>query len=447
MADSLTPPQGQFIVFQSSDGKAQVECRFEADTLWLNLNQISTLFDRDKSVISKHLKNIYAEGELEQNSTVANYATVQIEGNRRIKREIDYYHLDVVLAVGYRVRSKQGTQFRQWATRTLQEYLTKGFVMDDERLKNPENSQYFDELLNRIRDIRSSEKIFWRKVCDIYATSIDYDGSSQTSMQFFAQVQNKIHWAAHGHTAAELIFKRVDGDKPHMGLTNYKGQEPTRKEVITAKNYLSEQELETLNRLVNSYLEFAELQARRGKLMKMADWANKLDDFLKLSDFDILTQSPVADYENAQADENGNMSAVKTAEPVAMDVSPYQGNTVYVITSGYEDHVISNEFTLESSDNNTKQVTLTPVDSTVMSKGYDALGSGSTITADLYAGDQNVLVTRNDKTNFQMLIVRDKDLADKMVEFSAQGFKHLEGECGLDEDGDVIWCGEEDDDE
>ncbi|MGL5007991.1 MAG: virulence RhuM family protein [Plesiomonas sp.] len=300
MSNELTPPQGQFILYQSDDGTTRVECLFEADTLWLTLTQLASLFGRDKSVISKHLKNIYADGELAQNSTVANYATVQTEGTREVERNLEYYNLEAILAVGYRVRSKQGTQFRQWATRTLQEYLTKGFVMDDDRLKNPENSQYFDELLNRIRDIRSSEKIFWRKVCDIYATSTDYDGSAQTSMQFFAQVQNKMHWAAHGHTAAELVFNRVDGDKPHMGLTSYKGKEPTRKEVVTAKNYLSEQELDTLNRLVNSYLEFAELQARQGKRMKMIDWATKLDDFLKLSDFNILTHAGKISAEQAK---------------------------------------------------------------------------------------------------------------------------------------------------
>lgn len=291
MSDELMPEQGQFILYQSDDGTTKVECLFQSDTIWLTLNQMAALFGRDKSVISKHLKNIYEDGEIVQNATVANYATVQIEGSRQVERNLEHYNLDAILAVGYRVRSKQGIQFRQWATKTLTEYLRKGFVMDDERLKKPENSQYFDELLNRIRDIRSSEKIFWRKVCDIYATSIDYDGSAQTSMQFFAKVQNKMHWAAHGHTAAELIFKRVDGDKPHMGLTSYKGNEPTRKEVVTAKNYLSEQELDTLNRLVTSYLEFAELQARQGKLMKMTDWAAKLDDFLKLSDFDILTHA------------------------------------------------------------------------------------------------------------------------------------------------------------
>lgn len=284
-------PQGQFIIFDSGDGRSQIECRFEGENLWLSQQLIAELYQKNVRTINEHLVNIYGEGELEQNATIRNFRIVRQEGSREVTREIVHYNLDAILSVGYRVRSKAGTQFRQWATRTLKEYLAKGFVMDDERLKSPESSQYFDELLNRIRDIRSSEKIFWRKVCDIYATSIDYDGKAQASTHFFAQVQNKMHWAAHGHTAAELIFQRVDGDKPHMGLTSYKGQEPTRKEVVTAKNYLSEQELDTLNRLVNSYLEFAELQARQGKLMKMADWASKLDDFLKLSDFNILTHA------------------------------------------------------------------------------------------------------------------------------------------------------------
>ncbi|MFH4869922.1 virulence RhuM family protein [Vibrio diabolicus] len=297
MSNELTPPQGQFILFQSADGKANVECRFEAKTLWLSQADLCSLYGKAKATISEHLSNIFAEGELVEDSVVRFFRTTATDGK---SYNTKYYNLEAILAVGYRVRSKQGTQFRQWATRTLQEYLIKGFVMDDERLKNPDNSQYFDELLNRIRDIRSSEKIFWRKVCDIYATSVDYDGSAQTSMQFFAQVQNKMHWAAHGHTAAELIFKRADGDKPHMGLTTYKGKEPTRKEVVTAKNYLSENELDTLNRLVNSYLEFAELQARQGKLMKMVDWAEKLDDFLKLSDFNILTHAGKVSAEQAK---------------------------------------------------------------------------------------------------------------------------------------------------
>ncbi|AGH80034.1 hypothetical protein PCNPT3_00460 [Psychromonas sp. CNPT3] len=305
MTDELsTAPQGQFILFQGNEGQTKVECRFESGSLWLNLSQIATLFNRDKSVISKHLKNIYEDGELEQKATVAKFATVQSEGNRDVSRVIDHYNLDTVFAVGYRVRSKQGIQFRQWATNTLQEYLTKGFVMDDERLKNPDNSQYFDELLNRIRDIRSSEKVFWRKLCDIYATSIDYDGKAQSSIKFFAQVQNKMHWAAHGHTASEIVFERINADKPNLGLTSFKGKEsgkaPTRKEVVIGKNYLSEKELDTLNRLVTSYLEFSELQARNGKLMKMADWANKLNNFLQLSDFDILTHAGKISAEQAK---------------------------------------------------------------------------------------------------------------------------------------------------
>ena len=300
MSNELNPPQGNFILYKSEDGQANVECLFETDNLWLTQQLIAELYQKSVPTINEHLRNIYDEGELEQNSTIRNFRIVRQEGSRQVSRDVAHYNIEAILAVGYRVRSQQGTQFRQWATRTLQAYLTKGFVMDDERLRNPDNSRYFDELLNRIRDIRSSEKIFWLKICDIYATSIDYDGHAQTSMQFFAQVQNKMHWAAHGHTAAELIFERVDGDKPHMGLTSYKGKEPTRTEVVTAKNYLSENELDILNRLVNSYLEFAELQARQGKLMKMVDWATKLDDFLKLSDFKVLTHAGKISSEQAK---------------------------------------------------------------------------------------------------------------------------------------------------
>lgn len=291
MTNDVTPPLGQFILFETAEGQTQVECRFETETLWLTQNLIAELYQKSVPTISEHLSNIYSEGELEQNATIRNFRIVRKEGSREVARDVTHYNLEAILAVGYRVRSKQGTLFRQWATQTLQDYLTKGFVMDDERLKNPDNMQYFDELLNRIRDIRSSEKIFWRKVCDIYATSIDYDGKVQTSVDFFAKVQNKMHWAAHGHTAAELVFKRIDADKPHLGLTSFAGTEPTRKEVVTGKNYLDEKELDILNRLVNSYLEFAELQARNGKLMKMADWTSKLDDFLRLSDYDVLSHA------------------------------------------------------------------------------------------------------------------------------------------------------------
>ena len=311
MTNDVTPPLGQFILFETDEGQTKVECRFETETLWLTQNLIAELYQKSIPTINEHLSNIYSDGELEQNATIRNFRIVRKEGTREVARDVAHYNLEAILAVGYRVRSKQGTKFRQWATRTLQEYLTKGFVMDDERLKNPDNMQYFDELLNRIRDIRSSEKIFWRKVCDIYATSIDYDGKAQTSVDFFAKVQNKMHWAAHGNTAAELVFKRIDADKPHLGLTSFAGTEPTRKEVVTGKNYLNEQELDTLNRLVNSYLEFAELQARNGKLMKMADWASKLDDFLRLSDYDVLNHA-------------GNISQAQATEKAKQEYDKYR---------------------------------------------------------------------------------------------------------------------------
>ncbi|WP_076919187.1 virulence RhuM family protein [Pseudoalteromonas sp. SK18] len=323
MTNKVTPPLGQFILFETNEGQTKVECRFETETLWLTQNLIAELYQKSVPTINEHLSNIYSEGELEQNATIRNFRIVRKEGTREVARDVAHYNLEAILAVGYRVRSRQGTQFRQWATRTLQEYLTKGFVMDDERLKNPDNMQYFDELLNRIRDIRSSEKIFWRKVCDIYATSIDYDGKAQTSVDFFAKVQNKMHWAAHGNTAAELVFKRIDADKPHLGLTSFAGTEPTRKEVVTGKNYLNEQELDTLNRLVNSYLEFAELQARNGKLMKMADWASKLDDFLRLSDYEVLNH--VGNISQAQATEKAKQEYDKyrrviDAQPSKVDL-------------------------------------------------------------------------------------------------------------------------------
>lgn len=326
MSTDLTPPQGQFILFESDDGIAKVECLFDAHDIWLTQQLIAELYGKSVPTINEHLRNIYDEGEIEQNSTIRNFRIVQQEGSRQVSRDVAHYNLTAILAVGYRVRSKQGTQFRQWATQTLQQYLQKGFVMDDERLKNPENSQYFDELLNRIRDIRSSEKIFWRKVCDIYATSIDYDGKAQTSMDFFAQVQNKMHWAAHGQTAAEVVFNRISADKTDLGLTNHAGKAagkaPTRKDVVVGKNYLSEQELETLNRLVTSYLEFAELQARSGKLMRMIDWAKKLDDFLKLSDFEILTHAGTISAEQAKQKakvEYDKYRRVIDAEPTQVD--------------------------------------------------------------------------------------------------------------------------------
>ena len=310
-AELTEKEKGQVLLYQTDEGSFRLECRFEGESLWLSLNQLSELFGRDKSVISKHLKSIYEEGELSREATVAKYATVQREGGREVERQIEHYNLEAIFAVGYRVRSKRGVQFRTWATAQLKELLTKGFVMDDERLKNPDSSLYFEQLLGRIRDIRSSEKVFWRKVCDIYATSIDYDGKAEASQQFFAQVQNKMHWAAHGHTAAEVVHQRVDANKPHLGLTHFSGEEPSRSEVGTAKNYLTEQELNLLNRIVTAYLEFAELQAERGQLMKMNDWTVKLDGFLKLGDHDLLTHA-------------GKISALQAKEKAALEYDHFR---------------------------------------------------------------------------------------------------------------------------
>lgn len=281
----------EFLLYQTEDGQTRIEVRMLGETVWLNLNQMSELFGRDKSVISRHVRNVYEEGELSREGTVANFATVQNEGERNVERDIEHYSLDVIISVGYRVKSLRGTQFRIWATQRLREYLIKGFAMDDERLKAGGGGRYFDELLARIRDIRSSEKVFWRKVLEIYATSIDYDPAAEASQQFFATVQNKMHWAAHGHTAAEIINQRADAAQPNMGLTVWQGIKPRKADAEIAKNYLAIDELETLNRIVTFYLEFAELQAMNRRAMTMADWIRKLDDFLRLSEREILTHA------------------------------------------------------------------------------------------------------------------------------------------------------------
>lgn len=279
---------GEFLLYTTEDGAARLEVRMVDETVWLSLTQLAELFQRDKSVISRHIKNLYEEGELPAEATVANFATVQQEGARAIERNVTHYNLDVIISVGYRVKSHRGTQFRIWATQRLREYLVKGFTLDDERLKRESSGNYFDELLARIRDIRSSEKVFWRKVLDIYATSIDYDPRTATSQQFFATVQNKMHWAAHGHTAAEIVHRRADATRPHMGMIGWLGEKPRKAEAAIAKNYLTEEELAILNRFVMAYLEFAELQALSRRPMYMADWIVKLDEFLRLAGRDVL---------------------------------------------------------------------------------------------------------------------------------------------------------------
>lgn len=285
------PARTEFLLYRTEDGRVSIQARLQDETVWLSINQMSELFGVDKSGVSRHLKNIYESGELRQEATVAKFATVQDEGGRSVSRELEYYNLDAIISVGYRVNSIRGTQFRIWATQRLREYIVKGFTMDDERLKQSGGGNYFDELLARIRDIRSSEKVFWRKVLDIYATSIDYDPNADVSHEFFKVIQNKMHWAAHGQTAAEIIYGRADSAKPNMGMTNWTGARIRKSETEIAKNYLNVEELDLLNRIVTLYLDFAELQAVQRRAMTMRSWIEKLDDFLKLSGRDILTHA------------------------------------------------------------------------------------------------------------------------------------------------------------
>lgn len=292
--------KGELLIYQGKDGLTQVSVRLQDETLWLSLMQLAELFQRDKSVISRHIANIFEEGELERDPTVALFATVQQEGKRRVKREVEHYNMDMIISVGYRVNSHVGVHFRRWATERLREYIIKGFVLDDARLKKARDG-YFDELLGRIRDIRSSEKVFYRKVCDIYATSIDYDPAVDITREFFANVQNKFHWAIHGHTAAEVVLERANATKPNMGLTNWPTADIRRQDVVVAKNYLGEEELDHLNRIVNQYLEFAELQALQRKPMHMADWKKKLHDFLTLNEREVLQHGGKVSHEEAEA--------------------------------------------------------------------------------------------------------------------------------------------------
>ncbi|WDV44069.1 virulence RhuM family protein [Clostridiaceae bacterium M8S5] len=292
--------KSDMIIYQTEDGQTKIEVTMENETVWLSQVQMVELFQRDKSVISRHINNIFKEGELKRDSTVAKNATVQIEGNRSVQREVEYYNLDVIISVGYRVKSHRGTQFRIWATERLKEYIIKGFTMNDDLLKKAGGGNYFDELLERIRDIRSSEKVFWRKVLDIYATSIDYDPKVESSIIFFKTIQNKMHWAAHGHTAAEIIYNRANSELPYMGMTIFAGDKPRKSDIIIAKNYLKEDEINILNRIVTAYLEFAELQAIRKKPMYMKDWLTKLDDFLKMTDNEILNHAGKISHDEAK---------------------------------------------------------------------------------------------------------------------------------------------------
>ena len=298
-------PQSEVILYQTEDGRTRIQCRFENETLWLSQALIAELFQKDVRTINEHLVNIFAEGELVREATIRKFRIVRKEGTRQVTREVEHYNLAAILAVGYRVSSHRGTQFRQWATARLSEYLVKGFTMDDERLKNPPGKgqkDYFDELLERIRDIRSSERRFYRKILDIYATSVDYAPDNELSQQFFATVQNKMHWATHGHTAAEIIHERADAEKPMMGMLTVRPGSIVRKEdALIAKNYLTEDELQVLNRIVNLYIEYAELQALERNAMTMRDWIAKLDELLKVSGRKLLDHAGRISAETARA--------------------------------------------------------------------------------------------------------------------------------------------------
>ncbi|MCF0129576.1 MAG: virulence RhuM family protein [Pseudobutyrivibrio sp.] len=288
--------KGEIIIYQSDDGLVKLETRFEDETVWLSIDQMAELFQRDRSVIGKHVRNVFAEGELDKDSVWAKFAYTASDGK---KYNVDYYNLDVIISVGYRVKSIRGTQFRKWATTRLKEYIIKGFTMDDERLKGNGGGQYWKELLDRIRDIRSSEKVLYRQVLDLYATSVDYDPHSEESVRFFKIVQNKLHFAAHGHTAAEVIYERADADKPFMGLTSFTGEIPALKDIGVAKNYLKEDELKILNNLVSGYFDLAEINAIEHKPMYMNDYVEQLDSVLTSGNRKLLTGSGSVSHDEA----------------------------------------------------------------------------------------------------------------------------------------------------
>ena len=301
--------ENKIIIYKTEDGVTKIDVRLEDETVWLSLDQISELFQRDKSTISRHIKNIFDEGELKKAAVVAKFATTATDGKTY---QVENYNLDVIISVGYRVKSLRGTQFRIWANNVLKEYIIKGFAMNDELLKSSGGGDYFKELIERIRDIRSSERVFYRHILDIYATSIDYDKNAETSLLFFKTVQNKMHFAVTKHTAPELVYLRADSTKPFMGLTNFSGDKPKKTEIGIAKNYLTEQELKELNAITSAYLDFAELQALRKKPMTMKEWVDKLDDFLRMSESEVLDNAGKISHEMATEKANSEYIKYKT---------------------------------------------------------------------------------------------------------------------------------------
>ncbi len=314
---------GEIIIYQGKDGLTKIDVKMEKETVWLTLDQMADLFDRNKSTVSRHIKNIFEDGELVKNSVVAKFATTAADGKTY---QVDYYNLDVIISVGYRVKSLVGTHFRQWATERIKEYMIKGFTMDDERLKNLGGGDYWKELLDRIRDIRSSEKVLYRQVLDLYATSVDYNPKSTESITFFKIVQNKLHFAAHGHTAAEVIYERADSEKPFMGLTSFQGSVPTAKDVKVAKNYLDADELKVLNNLVSGYFDFAEIQAMRKRPMYMNDYISQLDNILSSTGENLLSDA-------------GKISHEQAMEKAMAEYKKYQEKTLTEVERAYLDTI------------------------------------------------------------------------------------------------------------
>ena len=313
----------KMIIYTTEDGLVKIETTFNSETVWLSLDQMASLFQKNKSTISRHIKNIFDEGELVKDSVVANFATTANDGKTY---QVDYYNLDVIISVGYRVKSKRGVQFRIWATNLIKEYMKKGFVLDDERLKELGGGGYFKELLERIRDIRASEKVFYRQVLEIYATSIDYDPTAEVSIQFFKKVQNKIHYAIHGETAAEVIYHRADAEKEFMGLTTFSGNQPTLKEAKIAKNYLNEKELKAMGQLVSGYLDFAERQAEREQVMTMEDWVKHLDNILTVTGEELLVG-------------NGSISHTQAMKKAEAEYKKYKAKTLSDVERDYLDAI------------------------------------------------------------------------------------------------------------
>lgn len=312
----------EIIIYKSSDGQSDLSVHLENENVWLTQKQLVELYQTAKSTVSEHIKNIYTDEELTPEATVRKIRTVQTEGKREVTRELDYYNLDMIIALGYRINSKIATRFRQWATARLREYIVKGFAMDDERLKNLGGGNYWKELLDRIRDIRSSEKVMYRQVLDLYATATDYDPKSDESVTFFKIVQNKLHYAAHGHTASEVVYMRVDSDKPFAGLTNFKGNEPAQAEAMIAKNYLEEKELKVLNNLVAAYFDLAELNAIEEREMRMSDYIKELDNILKSAGRKILSNA-------------GTISAKDAKTKAISEYKDYKNKTLSAVEKDY----------------------------------------------------------------------------------------------------------------